>query len=368
MTTGDNCDYIYTYPVEKKQLEDPLDEGLVDRETWEAEQRNMFIRADGNVYPYDLVEKITGPIYTVSEERKRKWDLEEEGMRYLPPILYESTDPCVLGVDTARTQDFSAFVVIRMGSMPDQFFGQPSNEYSLETHSGPTPFNNVIWAEQHQQMTAKEVANKVRELRARYNIVATRNCPGIAMDARGGGVTVRDELVNPSTPIDEETGLPIPGWVPPQRIFDPEDKDERLGVEMLANINAWFGLRLLYTTDIMNQEFVGFSKAQMQNGKLYIGSSKSARIVRDPSSKMYPGMVGLDVLKHQLLRVQAVSSPSGKSVQYIMPGDPTKIENKRDMLFAFLYAGYALREWVTQQLRKGSAIPVAYGEIFSMIK
>lgn len=359
-----NCDLIYTYPVEKKQLEDPLDEGLVDRETWEAEHRNMFIRADGNVYPYDLIETVTGPLFTATEERKRNWDPEEQGVRYLPPVLYECSDPCVLGVDTARSQDFSAFVIIRMGCLPNQFFGTISEDYLLTTHMGRSPFNNVIWAEQHQQMTIKDVADKIRELRGRYNIVATRNCPGIAMDARGGGAIVRDELVNPSALLDTETGLPVAGWKPPQKIFDPEDKDDRLGVELLADPNAWFGLRLLYTTEIMNQEFVGFSKAQMQNGKLYIGSSKSARVLRDPTTRMYVGLVGLDVLKHQLLRVQAISSPSGKSIQYVMPGDPTKIENKRDMLFAFLYACYALREWITQQLRRETTVPIAYAEIF----
>lgn len=363
-----DCDLIYTYPVEKKQLEDPLYEGLVDRETWEAEHRNMFIRADGNVFPYDLIERITGPIFTAAEERKRGWDSEEEGIRYLPPVLYECSDPCVLGVDTARSQDFSAFVIIRMGGMPNEFFGEIAEEYKLKTHLGPSAFNNVIWAEQHQQMTIKDIANKIRELRARYNIVATRNCPGIAMDARGGGVIVRDELVNPSVPLDSETGLPIEGWEPPQKIFDPEDKDERLGVSLLADPNAWFGLRLLYTNEIMNQEFVGFAKAQMQNSKLYIGSSKSAKTLRDPTNKMYAGLVGVDVLKHQLLRIQAIVSPSGKSIQYIMPGDPTKIENKRDLMFAFLYAGYALREWVTQQLRREVTVPIAYGEIFSFVR
>jgi hypothetical protein len=362
----DNCDYIYTYPVAKKQLEDPLDEGLVDRETWEAEQRNMFIRADGNVYPWDLIEKVVGPIFSMAEEKKRKWNLEEQGLRYLPPVLYECSDPCVLGVDTARSQDFSAFVVIRMGNMPDNFFKIISDEYYLQTHMGPSPFSNVVWAEQHQQMTIKEVASKIRELRARYNLVATRNCPGIIMDARGGGATVRDELINPSPAIDPETGLALKGWTPPQKIFDPDDKDERLGVHMLADINAWFGLRLLYTTDIMNQELVGFSKAQMQTNKLFIGNSRAGRIVRDINNVMYPGMVGVDVLKHQLLRVQAVTSPSGKSIQYVMPGDPTSVENKRDMLFAFLYACYGLREWVTQHLRAETVEPVAYGEIFSL--
>lgn len=358
-----NCDLIYTYPVEKKQLEDPLQEGLVDRETWEAEHRNMFIRADGNVYPYDLIETVTGPIFTAAEERKRGWDEEEEGVRYLPPVLHTCSDPCVLGVDTARTQDFSAFVVIRVGTAPTEYFTN-ANDYTLKTHHGVSSFNNVIWAEQHQQMTVKEVATKIRELRSRYNIVATRNCPGIIMDARGGGVNVRDELVNPSADIDSETGLPLLGWEPPQKIFDPEDKDDRLGKELLVDPTAWFGLRLLYTTDTMNQELVGFSKAQMQSSKIYIGSSKSMQIMRDPTSHMYVGLVGVDVLKHQLLRIQAISSPSGKSIQYIMPGDPSKIENKRDMLFAFLYACYGLREWTTNQLRRETNIPIAHGEIF----
>src|SRR6185295_2156544 len=148
---------------------------------------------------------------------------------------------------------------------------------------------------------------------------------------------------------------------PPQKIFDPEDKDERLGKDLLADPTAWFGLRLLWTTDLLNQELVGFSKAQMQSSKLFIGNSRATRMSRDVTDRMYIGMVGADVLKHQLLRIQAISTASGKNIQYVMPGDPKKIENKKDMMFAFLYACYALREWVTQQMRQDREPPIAYG-------
>jgi len=48
-----------------------------------------------------------------------------------------------------------------------------------------------------------------------------------------------------------------------------------------------------------------------------------------------------------------------------MPGDPTKVENKKDMLMAFLYACFGARALQTyfaqpQELEE----PVAYGTVF----
>ena len=364
----DKKDYIYTYPINKKQLEDPLDEGTIDLETWRAEQRNVFIETSGNLFDHNLIEKVTGPVYTLEEERKRKWNAEEEGERYLPPVLYECSDPCVLGVDVARTSDFSAFVVIRLGDLPTDFFLVPKSDYGLNDHSGPTPWSNVIWAEQHQKMTVKEVADHIRELRSRYNIIATRNLPGVSMDARGGGVNVRDELVNPSAPIDDKTGQVDSTWKKPQIIFDPDDKEEKFGKELLADSSGWPGLKLLWTTDFLNQELVGFARAQMQTGKLYLGTYKPKRQYRDPENKLYLGYIGVQTLKHQLLRVQAVSPhPGARSVRYEMPGDHTKIENKRDMFFAFLYACNSAREWLTDKSKKMDHImPITYGTIIKI--
>lgn len=354
----DKEELIFTYPVDKRQIEQPLDEGIIDRDTWAAEHRNLFIQADGNVYPYDLIESVIGPIYTITEEKNRGWKAEVEGLRYCPPVMFECQDPCVLGVDIARTQDFAAFVIIRIGPLAQ-------GDYNLKTHHGSTPWSNVIWAEQHQQMTVKEIVDQIRGFRARYNIICTRTCPGIVMDARGGGSNVRDELAVPSPPVDSETGLPISGWQPPQIIFDPEDKEDRFGKDLLFNPTAWGGLRLLMTTDTMNQEFVGFTKGQMQTGKLYLGTSKSRVLVKDPAHQMYIGFIGVDILKHQLLRVQQVLTPMQKSVRYEMPGDVTRIENKKDLFMAYLYAGFGLREHLTT-IKEEVAPPAAYGEVLYM--
>jgi len=182
------------------------------------------------------------------------------------------------------------------------------------------------------------------------------------MDARGGGSNVRDELAVPSPPVDPETGLPLSEWKPPQIIFDPDDKEDRFGKDLLFNPAAWGGLRLLMTTDTMNQEFVGFTKGQMQTSKLYLGTSKSRVLVKDPAHQMYIGFIGVDVLKHQLLRVQAILTPMQKSVRYEMPGDTTRIENKKDLFMAYLYAGFGLREHLTT-IKVEKEAPVAYAEV-----
>jgi len=265
----DKQELIYTYPVNKLQLESPLDQGLADIESWQAEQRNMFIMASGSVFPPALVEKVVGPIFTQSEESRKGWKAQDQGSRYVPPVLWECQDPCVLGVDTARTADFSAFVVVRIGDLPETFYN--AQDYSLFANQGNTPWSNVIWAEQYQHMTSKDTAEMIHELRSRYNIIGGFDYPGIVMDARGGGVHVRDELANPSPAVDS-TGRPVHMWKAPDLLYDPDDKEYHY---LMANTLAWPGLKLLVTTDIMNQELVSFSRAQMDIGRLFIAAYKA---------------------------------------------------------------------------------------------
>jgi hypothetical protein len=356
----DQIDYIYTYPVSKTHLESSLDEGIVDKESWEAEQRNMFIRASGSVYPPSLVEKVTGPIFTIQEELKRKWDAQDQGTRYLPPVLYETADPCVLGVDTARTADFTAFVIIRIGDLPTSHYTGNINHYALSKDYGPTLWSNVVWAEQHQHLTTRETANLLYEFRQRYNIVGTFSYPGVVMDARGGGAHVRDELAEPSPPLDT-TGRPLANWKAPQRIYDVDDAEFQ---HLRTDADAWPGLKLLMTTDLMNQELISYSRAQMDAGRLYVGAYKTPSERFEDKFELNNGYLGARVLKHQMLRIQAESTPSGKSVRFVMPGDPRKIENKKDMLMAFLYACYGLRHIHNVFARDAfEEEPVSYGTI-----
>ncbi len=355
----DQKEYIYTYPVNKKQLEGDYDKGLVDFETWAAEQRNVFIQASGSVYSPKLIERATGPVYTIEEERSRGWNMDEQGRRYVPPVLYKSTDPCVLGVDTARTSDFSAFVVIRIGEADKALFTNQS-QYDLKTDDGLSTWGNVIWAEQHQKMTIKEVSDTIRNLRQRYNIIYLHTVPGIIMDARGGGTNVRDELANP---MSEKlpNGLVDSNWKCPQKIYDPKDEEYK---HLAGDESNWPGLELLWTSDQINQELVGFSRAQMEVSRLYIGQYLHTRLRNDPDNILAIGYRGVQTLKNQLLRIQANPTPSGKSIRYQMPGDPTKLENKKDLFSAFLYACHGLRKYIIDFAQQGPAgEPVAYGVV-----
>ncbi len=355
----DQRDLIYTYPVNKKQLEGEYDKGLVDFETWAAEQRNVFIQASGSVYSPKLVEKAIGPVYTIEEEEARGWSMDEQGRRYVPPVLYTCSDPCILGVDTARTSDFSAFVVIRIGEADPAMF-ENKGQYDLKSDSGLSTWGNVIWAEQHQKMTIKEISDTIRNLRERYNIIYIPNVPGITIDARGGGTNVRDELANPM-PEKLSGGVVDSSWKCPQKIYDPKDEEYRYLAEDESN---WPGLELLWTSDQINQELVGFSRAQMEISRLYIGQYLSTRLRKDPDNLLAIGYRGVQILKNQLLRIQAVPTASGKSIRYQMPGDPKKLENKKDLFSAFLYACHGLRKYTIEYTQRGpESEPVAYGVI-----
>jgi len=358
----DQRDLIYSYPVNKKQLEGELDKGLVDFETWAAEQRNVFIYASGSVYSPKLIEKATGPVYTMEEERARGWKMDETGRRYVPPVLYKCSDPCFLGVDVARTSDFSAFVVIRLGYGNPDLFSKPK-EYDLKSDSGTSTWANVIWAEQHQKMTIKEVSDTIRSLRQRYNIITMENVPGITIDARGGGTVVRDELASP-VPDQLEGGIPDPAWKMPQRIFDPNDDEYK---HLASEEGNWNGLELLWTSDQINQELVGFSRAQMEASRLYLGQYLAPTLRDDPDNKLAVGYRGVQTLKNQLLRIQANPTPSGNSTRYQMPGDPKKLENKKDLFSAFLYACHSLRKYNVEGIKQTDVHdPIAYGMVIRM--
>jgi hypothetical protein len=274
--------------------------------------------------------------------------------------LYETDDPCVLGVDTARTADFTAFVIIRIGDLPMSYYTGNINHYALSKDHGPTLWSNVVWAEQHQHLTTRETANLIYEFRQRYNIVGTFSYPGIVMDARGGGAHVRDELAEPSPPLDTD-GRPLASWKAPQRIYDVDDDEFQ---HLRADTEAWSGLKLLMTTDLMNQELVSYSRAQMDAGRLYVGAYKTPSERFEDKFELNNGYLGTRVLKHQMLRIQAESTPSGKSVRFVMPGDPRKIENKKDMLMAFLYACYGLRHIHNVFARDAfEEEPVSYGTV-----
>lgn len=347
----DKKDFIYTYPVDKEFAEKQLDDGLSDFDSWAAEWRCQFIDSSGNVYPFELIEKATSTeLLNYKECKALGWDANERGLHY-PPLLYECEDPCVLGVDPARTSDFSGFVVIRIGELA-------KGNYNPLTGTGFTPWNNVIWAEQRRQMTIKDMAQKILELKERYNLITDINpdrAPGITIDARGAmaGTTVRDELARPSALPDDQGNLD-PNWVAPDPIYDPTDKEY---VQLSGNPKAWPGLRLLWTDDKANTNMVSFSKGQLEQNKLFISKYLGSRERYETDPRMDVGYIGVRSLVNQLVAIQG--EPTKYAFKYDMPGNTSRVDMKKDLFSAFLYATQALRDHLVLLTRNEQKAPVA---------
>jgi len=261
---GSAVSYYQTYPSDKEQIELGLRDGSSDEAGWLSENRNIVDTSAGDVYPFTIIEKAACagnhhiiPYKKLPESWKERYASTEAD--YTAPIMWRCEDPCVLGVDYGAVRDFAAYVVIRVGPLG-------RGAFNPHTHMGKTPWSSVIWAEQHRKMSAKEAANKVRELCERYNITwfheshikdTWKLCRGIGMDMRGGGQAVRDELCF----ISEEDGVPEGMF----RIYDPLDRDERMEAYH-SDSNARPMLDAIWPTDELNHRLVDYSLAQMQQG------------------------------------------------------------------------------------------------------
>lgn len=347
----DKQKYIYVYPFDKSGIEAVLDDGLVDLDMWAAENRCQFIRTSGTVYSPELLEKATKTeLLDYETLAKNGWNVEERGP-YYPPLLYECKAPCVLGVDPARSADFSAFVVIRLGELEPQ-----SKPYNPFTGEGYTPWNNVIWAEAHRGLSTKEIAQKIRELKERYNLYIPTNpelAYAVAIDARGtaSGTVIRDELAKPSPDTDEFGNLD-PNWTPPQLIYDPTDKEYR---RLANNSSAWPGLRIIWSTDALNTEWVTYSKGQLEQNKLFIARWVSYQEREEGADHLIPGYLGVQSLVNQLMKIEA--EPTKYYMKYLIRGSEKSIENKDDLFKAFLYAIAAVRTHLSLQTHQETKTP-----------
>lgn len=351
--------YFFTYPVDKEGLEAPLFSGVTDREVWLAEQRNCFIQGAGNVFEWDLLQKVTErPIYEAGKIKGYE-NLQDE---FYAPILYSCGDPCVVGVDVARESDETAFVVLRLGEMAEGKFDPTlSRKDSLGRPClGQTPWNHVLWAESWKNLEYSDAAEKIRELFERYHIVSSDTLGGIGMDARGGGSAVRDFLGNPKPPLVD--GRPDPAWNQNEvlKLFDPEDKN---GFGHYAAFNDprqyWGGLRLLATTNTDNLEWTYGTRALMQQKKLYLGFWQPASrwaeemgflTLHGEPDRSNPeflkheiGYTGIRRLRSQLLRLQIKRTETG-AIRFTMPGDRDKEEGKKDLYVALTYAVHLARQ------------------------
>lgn len=344
-------EYWMTYAMDKEGIERPLRDGSVDFASWRAEQRNITDTNNGDVYGHALVEAAScrGDRYIRSythmpEAWKKRY--ADEQLDYTPPVLWECRDPCVLGVDYAPSNDFCAFVVIRMGPLAE-------GDYDYFTHHGHTEWSNVIWAEQHRKMTAAEAAEKIRELFQRYalhfhNDPRVRErweaCRGIGLDVRGAGASIRDELalIEPNP----EAGRYI--------MYDPLDADERIAA-FEKDRAALPILDCIAASDMMNDRLVSYSKGQMEQGLLYLPKYLT-EVERPPNSReRHIGYEAAKILSIQLQKLR--QRPTKMYRSFYMEGDTEQDANKKDLWAAFIYACKQMRAHIIRKRQEDNTPP-----------
>lgn len=352
MRHGRPTQYYRTYPISKSKLEQPLFEGTTDESSWLAEQRNVVESASGDVYNNTLVDKATNvrncivPYNRTSKEYQAAFKESEED--YTAPLMYECSDPVVIGVDYATQSDFSAFVVIRLGPCA-------TGEYNYLTHHGKTDWCNVIWAEQHRHVSHRDVADKLREFLVRYpNVLFYHEpyltdtwqlCRGIGLDMKGGGSGVRDELAYINDHVLGSNQY---------RVYDPLDRDPRIQA-FASDPSSKPMLDAIWPSAELNDRLVTFTVAQMETNLLYI--AKYLESSKRPKNKreLDVGYEGVKGLSWQLRKLR--QEPGTNWRKFFMEGDKELTTNKKDYWAAFIYASKQMRAHIIRQRRIDDAPP-----------
>ena len=345
--------YYPTYPVDKSNIENKLLQGTQDENSWLSENRNIVDTSVGDVYSHSLIDKAScreefciQPYIVTSKEYQAAFPQQD----YCSPLLWNCTDPCVLGVDYATQSDFSAFVVIRMGPCAE-------GEYNYITHHGKTRWSNVIWAEQHKHTSHEDVAEKIRELMTRYNLVyhfeafeedPWKRCRAIGLDMRGGGSGVRDNLAYINTQSVE---------LPKFRIYDPQDKDPRIPAFAL-DPHAKPMLDAIWPQGDVADKMVTFTVAQMETGLMYIPKYLQNSQRPNSHAEMDIGYYAAANLAHQMVKLRQEHTSTWR--RFYMEGDTEKDINKKDLWSAFMYAAKQLRaHLIRKQMIDETPPPIA---------
>lgn len=311
------------YKIKVHDIEKELNKITTDEESWRAEYLCVPMRATGDYYSFELVKNAINK-EVISDKEFMNMSNNEGVNQFLIPKS-ECDDPCILGVDCAREHDMTAFSIIRMGSLAE-------DEWDAVKQTGKTSFNNIIWAYAAYNMHDQDAAIMIYHLLKRFNILS------VALDQRGGGSGVRDQLyhVVKDGKVLNDDGEPTE----PEILYDPKDDDEG-GIatllkgprgEMQSGNNI---LNLVTYTDQENTEVNRSLRNAMGSEMFYFSGG-------DETLETGGDMDDLDLLKNTRDFINAIPrqfrmieiKPTKHWLQFSVP-NPEK--NHKDLFSATVY-------------------------------
>lgn len=237
------------YGIKVDDIESEVEKATTDFESWRAEHLCMPMRATGDYYSFELMEKVSKKSVLTDE-----WFFEHKddkvtnvATQFLRPKT-ACNDPCILGVDCGREGDFTSFTVIRMGQISDV-------EWDPVLQEGKTDFSNIIWSYQERHMHDPDAAIMIYDILEMFpNILI------VALDKRGGGTGLRDQLYHVVKDRKVEAEI----------LFDPED-DEDNGIATLVEDSSQNNrLRLLTYSDKDNTRVNRSIRNAFKEGHLFL--------------------------------------------------------------------------------------------------
>ena len=321
------------YNIKVDDIEKELNKITTDEEAWRAEYLCVPMRATGDYYSFELVKDCMNKLVIDDKEFMQLED--NRGVNQFLVPKNESDDVCILGVDCAREHDMTAFVVIRVGQLSEK-------EWNPVEQEGKSNFCNVIWAYAAHNMHDQDAAILI------YNLLGKFNIKTVALDQRGGGSGVRDQLyhVVKDGKVKDENGKPMEVEV----LFDPEDNDEGGIATLLRGVRGEMNsgnnrLKLLTYTDQENTEVNRSLRNAMGSGMFYFGAG-------DENLDTGGDLDELDSLKNTRDFVNAIPrqfrmieiKPTKHWLQFQVP-NPEK--NHKDLYSATIYAWGEVMKHVT---------------------
>jgi len=248
------------YGIKVDDIEAAANKLTTDYESWRSEHLCVAMRATGDYYSHELMNSVTNKqvlsdTWFTDEKNEEK---AKSATQFLRPLL-ETNDPCVLGIDCAREDDFTTFTIIRIGQLAEQ-------DWNPITQEGHTDFSNIIWAYQERNMHDPDAAIKIYEILDMFpNILL------VAMDKRGGGSGVRDQLYH----------VVKDGKVNAEILFDPDDDGENGIATLVGDTSANDRLRLVTYTDEDNTRVNGSVRTAFKSGLLLFAGGDDTSTLED---------------------------------------------------------------------------------------